>query len=104
MAGPLSENIEMNLKNHVDKASKTQRYKIASFLAFGQDFQVESEELTNAKQRIATLENKLRLTSVKVEIKDEPMEVDNSIKREEQDLFENFEFEDEKPEIKHEFK
>ena len=94
------KNIEMNLKNHVDKASKTQRYKIASFLAFGQDFQVESEELTNAKQRIATLENKLRLTSVKVEIKDEPMEVDNSIKREEQDLFDNFEFEDEKPVIK----
>ena len=85
---------------YVDSASKTQRYKIATILTYGQDVQIESEELTKAKQRIATLENELRLTSVKVEIKDEPMEIDNSIKREEQDLFDNFEFEDEKPVIK----
>ena len=48
------KNIEMNLKKHVDSASKTQRYKIATILAYGQDVQIESEELTKAKQRISS--------------------------------------------------
>ena len=92
------KNIEMNLKKHVDSASKTQRYKIATILAYGQDVQIESEELTKAKQRVATLENELRLTSVKVEIRDEPMAVDNSIKSDEKDSFECYDFEEIKDE------
>ena len=68
-------------KNQVKNVSKTHRYNIATILASEQDVQIESEELTKATQRIATFENVLRLTSVKVEIKDEHMAVDDSLKK-----------------------
>ena len=85
-------------KNQVKNVSKTHRYNIATILASEQDVQIESEELTKATQRIATFENVLRLTSVKVEIRDEPMAVDNSIKSDEKDSFECYDFEEIKDE------